>query len=140
MFMEKKPPRKTRSDKGRVQLPDRDLRSLRWIAEQYAIRLDQLQRLLGWEAGRGAKEEEYISENAARLVVARWKRARLVEYRKFTVEDPSWTWLTAHGLQELDLGYNVSEPTLPKLKHLFMFNQVRMQLEERQHRGMWARD
>jgi hypothetical protein len=135
--MEKKQPRKTRSDKGRVQLRDRDVMSLRWIAQQYAIRHDQLQRLLGREAGRGAKEEDFISENAARLVVARWKRARLVEYRKFTVEDPGWIWLTAHGLQELGLAYKAYEPSLAKLEHLFMVNEVRLMLEEKQLDGEW---
>jgi len=135
MPMEKK--RKTRADKGFVRLRDRDLKSLSWIAEQYAVCLDQLQRLLGREAGRGAKEEDFISENAARLVVARWKRARLVEYRKFTVEDPAWVWLTAHGLQELGLGYKAYEPSVSKLEHFFMVNEVRLMLEEEQPSGRW---
>ena len=74
--MEEKQTRKPRSDKGRVQLRERDLTSLRWIAEQYAVRLDQLRNLLGRDAGRGAKEKGVISENAVRLVVSRWKRAR----------------------------------------------------------------
>lgn len=136
-MQETKRPRKTRSDKGRVQLRDRDLTSLRWIAEEYAIRLDQLQQLLGREAGPGSKEEDFISDNAARLVVARWKRAHLAEYRKFLVEDPGWVWLTAHGLQELGLPYKVYEPSLSKLEHLFMVNEVRLMLETQQPDGTW---
>src|SRR6266568_8461087 len=46
----KKARRKTRCDKGQIQLTDRDLWVLHWIAEQYAARLDQVQNLLGQEA------------------------------------------------------------------------------------------
>jgi len=129
--------RKERSDKGRVQLTDRDQWALRWVAQQYAVRLDQVQNLLGREAGRGAKEEGMISENAARLVVNRWKRAKLAEYRKITVEDPGWVWMTAHGLQEFALPYKMYEPSLAKLDHLFHVNEVRLMLEDERLGGTW---
>lgn len=136
--MEKKhDPRKGRSDQGSVHLTDRDLMALRWIAQQYAVRLDQLQRLLGRDAGPGAKEEEWISENAVRLVVARWKRIRLALYKKFTVEDPGWVWLTAHGLRELGHPFKFYEPSLWQLEHLFMINEIRLMLEEEQPAGRW---
>lgn len=135
--MTKKSPRKTRSDKGQVQLNYRDFDSLHWIAEQYAARLDQLQTLLGRKAGRGAKTEGVISENAARLVVSRWKRAHLAEYKRFVVEEPGWVWLTAHGLSELGLGYKAYEPSLGKQEHLFEVNVVRLRLEKADPDGTW---
>jgi hypothetical protein len=135
--VDKKARRKTRCDKGQIQLTDRDLWVLHWIAEQYAARLDQVQNLLGQEAGRGAKEEGAISESAARLVVDRWKRARLADARKMTVEDPAWIWLTAHGLHEFDLSYKLYEPSLAKLEHLFAVNEVRLAVENQRHDAGW---
>ena len=37
-----------------ARLGQRDLEALRWVGEQYACRLDQLQVLLGLLGGRGA--------------------------------------------------------------------------------------
>ena len=48
--------RKQRSDKGTTKLSPRDIRCLRWIGEQYAIRFDQLQVLVGEEPGAETKE------------------------------------------------------------------------------------
>lgn len=45
--------KKTRYNKGQVTLTDRDERVLRWISEQQAARFDQVQYLLGQDAGRG---------------------------------------------------------------------------------------
>ena len=137
MTLQKKLERKERSDKGHVQLTDRDQWALQWIAEQYATRLDQVQNLLGRQSGRGAKEEGLISENAARLVVNRWSRAKLVEYKKITVEDPGWVWLTVAGLHAFELPYKMYEPSLAKLAHLFAVNEVRLQIEDERSDGTW---
>ncbi len=137
MTLQKNTERKERSDKGHVQLNDRDFWALQWIAEQYAVRLDQVQNLLGRKAGRGANSEDGISENAARLVVNRWKRAKLVEYKKITVEDPGWVWLTANGLHAFELPYKFYEPSLAKLTHLFAVNEVRLQIEDERSDGTW---
>src|SRR6266700_1459111 len=130
--------RKACNDKGSIQFNDRDRRVLPWIGEQSAARLDQVQTLLGLESGRGAKEPGMISENATRLVVNRWKRAGLVEYKKMTVEDPAWIWLKARGLQELNLPYKLYIPTLGKLDHLFAINEVRLFLEDTYPAGVWT--
>jgi hypothetical protein len=111
--------------------------SLYWIAEEYAARLDQLQRVLGHQIDCDAKDEHGMSENATRLIVNRWKRAHLVEYRKFTAEDPGWVWLTAHGMWQLGLPYKAYEPSLSKLEHRFMVNEVRLMLEEELPNGSW---
>jgi hypothetical protein len=77
-----------------------------------------------------------MRENAARLV-NRWKRAHLVEYKKFTAEAPSWVWLTAHGMWRLGLPYKAYEPSLSKLEQRFMVNEVRLMLEEKLPDGCW---
>ncbi len=102
-----------RNDKGNVWLTGRDWRSMLWIAEQYAVRLDQVQYLLSQEAGKGAKEPGRIGINATRLVVARWQRAGLAESKKILAFAPSWIWLTAKGLNELGLPFKPYSPSLP---------------------------
>ena len=42
---------RVRRDAGEIRLTDRDLWALRWIGEQYAVRMDQLRRLLGSRPG-----------------------------------------------------------------------------------------
>ncbi len=129
--------RKARSDKGDVQINDRDIEALLWTGEQYAVRFDQLQNLLGRNPGRGAKHKTWISLNAVRLVANRWSRAGLVQVRKITVEDPPWVWLSAQGLRQFHLPYKFYAPTLGSLKHLFAINEVRLQLESDCPEGHW---
>jgi hypothetical protein len=136
--MQEKQPRKPRCDRGQIQLTERDLWVLRWIGEQYAVRLDHLQELLGQEAGRGAKQEGQISESAARLVVARWVRADLATWKKFMVNEPFWVWLTPRGLRELELPYKRYEPSLARLDHLCVINAVRLLLEEQLPDATWT--
>ena len=45
--------RKTRSDKGVYQLTKRDFDVLTWIADQYAMRFDQVRQLLVSDSGGG---------------------------------------------------------------------------------------
>jgi DNA-binding CsgD family transcriptional regulator len=52
-----------RGDASLVRATERDLRLLRWVAEQYAVSIPQLARLMG------------RSEHAARWMRARWQRA-----------------------------------------------------------------
>jgi hypothetical protein len=135
--MQEKQTKKPRCDRGQIQLTDRDLRIMRWIGEQYAVRLDHLQQLLGQEAGRGAKQEGHISESATRLVVARWVRADLATWKKFMVDEPSWVWLTPKALRELGLPYKRYEPSLTRLDHLWVINAVRLLLKEELPDATW---
>lgn len=135
--MQSKQPRKTRRDKGRIQMRRRDLNTLPWIGEQGATRLDQVQALLSREAGRGAKEEGWIGESATRLVVNRWELAGLVKRKKFLVEEPGWIWLTTRALHELELPFKQYVPSLGTLGHLFAVNEVRLLLEEEWPNGKW---
>ena len=71
--------------------------SLLWIGEQYAIRIDQLARLLGRSAGRT------LTESTTRAAVARWVRGGFAQTRKVTVREPGFVWLTTKGLREVGL-------------------------------------
>lgn len=121
--------RKKRSDRGLVRLTDRDLVTLRWVGEQYAVRLDVLQHLLGRDTQQPTKEPGVVTESTARRVVGRWKTAGLVESRKFFFGAPEWVWLTTNGLAHLNLRHRVWMPKVGMLDHYHFVNLVRLRIE-----------
>src|SRR5258708_1340289 len=66
-------------------LSRRDLQTLAWVGEQYAVRLDQLEALLG----RG--------QRTAQRTAARLRAAGLVRVRPLLAGEPAWLWLTPAG-------------------------------------------
>lgn len=129
--------RKERRDKGRKLINERDLKLLPWVGEQYAVRLDQLQKLLGRSAGRQTLEPGIVSESTALRVVERWKALGFVESEKFFVNEPIWVWLTRNGLRQLGLSYRYWTPTVAALKHLYWLNQVRLFIERGRQEVTW---
>lgn len=121
---------KSRSDKGLIRLTDRDLLTLRWIGEQYAVRLDILQRLLGRDTQQVTKEPGIVTESTARRVIGRWKAEGLVESRKFFFGKPEWVWLTTDGLSQMNLQYRTWSPKVSTLNHFHGVNQVRLRIEK----------
>lgn len=119
-----------RADKGIVRLTDRDFASLRWVGEQYAIRMDQLAFLLGRPASA-------VSDSTARGVVSRWVRGRLAEYRKLIAGEPGFVWLTRRGLRHIDLPFKPWEPSAAVLNHIYWVNQVRFSVENRHEGSKW---
>lgn len=123
--------RRARSDKGSVRLTERDLTSLRWIGDQYAIRLDQLAVLLGRTVGR------VLTDSTTRAAVTRWNRAGLASTRKVTVGEPGLVWLTARGLREVGLSFKSWEPVASTASHVYWTNQVRLHVEQRHPELAW---
>ena len=114
--------RAPRSDKGRMQWTQRDLRALRWVGEQYAIRLDQLAALLArWQSGPTQTPGRLASETVRKLV-QRWKKAGLVERALLARGEPGWVWLTHEGLEQMELDYRLWEPKAQSLPHLYAIN------------------
>src|SRR5258708_13263350 len=70
--------RKKRSDTG-TRLTERDLLALRLIGEQYALRFDQLQALLGHHAKAHTKHAGMLSASPTRHALARWQHAGLFQ-------------------------------------------------------------
>jgi hypothetical protein len=122
--------RRSRKDKGLPRLNDRDRFALRWIGQQYAIRFDQLQRLLARQAGAATKTPGRLSATRACQIIARWERASLAQYRKILVGEPGWVWLTRQGLFHSGLDLRYYEPRHSALSHLFFVNQCRLIMEE----------
>jgi hypothetical protein len=118
--------RAERSDKGSVRGTERDLVLLRWVAQQYAISLDQLTQLVG------------ASEHAGRRLMQRWKQAGWAEGRVLLVRQPPVIWVTRKGQTNVGTNYRPWEPALARLDHIFAVNQVRIMLEQRRPDGIWT--
>jgi hypothetical protein len=126
--------RKPRQDKGLPRFTERDIQALKWIGEHYALRFDQLQRLLGSMATQPTKTQGLLSETATRHAVQRWQAAGLVEYRKVFSDDPGWVWLTGLGLRTAGLPFSALRPGAGELDHIYWCAQVRLSYYLR-HRG-----
>src|SRR3954452_19174524 len=103
-----------RADAGVVRATERDLRLLRWVAEQYAVSIPQLARLMG------------RSEHAARWLRARWQRAGWAQGRTVFVGRPVFVWATRDGLRLAGVGLKVWEPSPGALAHIEAVNEVRL--------------
>jgi hypothetical protein len=114
------------------QLRQRDLDALRWVGDQYACRLDQLQVLLGRLGDRPA-----LSASAARSVVSRWEALGLAGQGRFIAGEPPWVWLTHQGLRQAGLGFRVWAPKPWTLPHTFAVNRVRLFVEPRRPGARW---
>ena len=123
--------RRRRSDKGSIKITERDVAVLTFIGQQYAVRTDQLARLLKGP-GQGV-----LSESATRAVLSRWEKAGLTASRKVIADEPKFVWLTRRGLDEVGLDFKPWTPTAVSLAHIYWTNQVRIHSEGRHPRAMW---
>lgn len=128
-----KKPRKARSDKGTIMATKRDLACIIWIAEQYAARFDQIQRLLSRfpDAEKPFKQQGLIAETTTKDQISRWKRAGWIEYRRVLADGPGFAWVTRRGLQlvGLDEIYTAREPAYTRLNHIYAVNQLRLWMD-----------
>jgi len=135
------PTRAPRIDKGSIELTDRDLRCVRWIGEQYTVRFDTLQKLLGREpkhTNGHAPIDGILSERNTRKAIRRWVDAGLVVYKKILFAERGYVWLTSLGLKTASLNYKPHTPAVASLPHLHVLNELRLKLEGRyQGRLSW---
>jgi hypothetical protein len=123
------PSRQPRRDRGFPQLTQRDLTTLTWIGEQYAVRFDHLQRLLARQPGKPTRVEGVLSATTTSDIISRWQRAGLADIRKLLVDELAWIWLTPAGLREIGLHYVPYRPQAFTLPHLHAINNVRLLIE-----------
>lgn len=123
---------KARGDERRagVQLTERDLDALAWIADQYAVRTD----VIRWLLGNGAP----LSDSRTRAIVARWQRAGVAESRRFFASAPHIVWLTRAGTALVRPGWRTRPPSLSMLAHHHAVSQVRLAIERRSHGTDWV--
>ena len=129
--------RKIRQDKRQMRWTECDLAVLRWIGEQYAIRMDQLQGRLGQLTSEPTQEPDVLGIETTRKLVQRWMGAGLVEHAVLERNQPGWVWLTRRGLEQVGLAYQTWFPKTQGLPHLFALNQVRALVEQREPVATW---
>lgn len=118
--------RKERADAGSVRLSERDGPLLLLIAEQYAISVDQLARLIGRRPRTG------------RWLRDRWRQAGWVESRQLTVDGPSFLWLTTAGSRIAASPFRTWRPNAAFVPHIEAVTEIRLLLERQLRLGAWV--
>jgi len=124
-------------------LTPRDLICLTWIAMQYAIRLDQLQRLLFRftpEPDRSKLKPgaDRLSLDRTYELIARWREQGYIEKGGILHHDKLWIWVSRAGLRACQLPFSTSgKPAPGRVPHLFFVNQVRLSIEEKRPGDLW---
>lgn len=137
----KLPQSRRRADQG-PRLTSRDLQCLEWIAQQYAIRLDQLQRLLFRytpEADRDKIRQgaDHLSKERTYKTLARWDALGLIRYGNILDGEPRWIWVSPRVLCSLGLPLRYNQPSAVRLPHLYFVNQVRLWVESSRPLDRW---
>ncbi len=127
-----------RAHKGRVMTMPRDAVTLRWIGEQYAVRLDQVQQLLGRDPQKKTNQPGLLHSKTAWRVLKRWEKAGFVASRSVLAGQPVWVWLTAKGLDEFGLAYKPLVPKVGTIDHLYWTNHVRLFCEKNYPDDRWV--
>jgi hypothetical protein len=117
--------RNKRRDYGSVRLSRRDGCLLRLIAEQYAISVDQLARVIG------------RSHRTGRWLRDRWRHAGWVESRQLTSGGPSFIWLTRQGTRIAQSPYRTWQPNAGLIGHIEAVTELRLLLERQLRLGAW---
>jgi hypothetical protein len=95
------------------------------IAEQYAVTLDQLARLIG------------RSHRTARGLRDRWCNAGWTDSAKLAVDLPPFVWLTARGRRVADSPYLTWQPNHGLANHIEAVTNLRVLLERELRLGGW---
>ena len=98
------------------RLTERDIAGLLFVADMYAVQLDQLAAALA------------VTQARARTVALGWRRAGYAESARIGPGLP-WCWLTRPGLSACGLSYRAASPALSRLAHLRAVTAVRLALE-----------
>jgi len=114
----------------------RDLTALRFVGEQYAVRLDVATVLLTQLSATGPERGSQLSRRAVREQLGRWEQAGWAERRRLLGH--TWVTLTRTGLQLCGLDYEVWSPALDRLDHHHAAAVVRLHRESIPGQGGWV--
>jgi hypothetical protein len=113
-------------DAGFVRATKRDLEVLPVIAEQCALTVPQLARLIG------------RTERTARWLRDRWQGAGWVESRVLLVGRPVFVWLTSRGHAVCGVEFKTWRPhAIGRLAHLAAVTDVRLHVAARRAEAEW---
>lgn len=134
----------------RVYFTDRDWWALRFCAEQYTVRLDQLGELFalwpppGYAPPPGVHQQFVWSTDpskrtgAAWRIAKRWQIAGFARLFKQDRHEPGWVIVTSRGMQELGLPYASDIPLHERRRHIAAVTQVRLLLAQRRPSDIWV--
>jgi DNA-binding CsgD family transcriptional regulator len=117
--------RRARRDRGSFQVSERDQELLGLVAEQYALTLDQLARLIG------------RTHRTARGLRDRWCNAGWTRSAKLAVHLPPFVWLTSRGSRVAQSPFRTWEPNQGLASHIEAVTNVRLLLERELRLGTW---
>jgi hypothetical protein len=114
----------------------RDLAALRFVGEQYAVRLDVATVLLTRLSTAGPERGNQLSRRAVREQLGRWEQAGWAERRRLLGH--TWVTLTRAGLRLCGLDLEVWSPALDRLDHHHAASVVRLHREPLPGQGGWV--
>jgi hypothetical protein len=98
---------------------------MEWIGAQYALREDQLARLM----------------DRSRATAARWSRAMAqagyCRREWLLAGDPAWIWLSGRGAQMTEHGFRPWRPNLGRLRHIYAVSELRLHFSKRLPDARW---
>jgi len=104
----------------------RDLVLLRWLAEQYGARTDQLEVLLD------------CGPRTVQRVLERLRTAGFITTRRLLVGEPAWAIPTSRGLRACGQGFGLWHPRIGLLAHVAAVNDVRLHIRVRSPESEWV--
>jgi hypothetical protein len=111
----------------------RDLAALRFVGEQYAVRVDVAAVLLARLASEPVGQ---LSRRTVRQRLSRWEQAGWVERRRLLGQ--TWVLLTRAGLRLAGLEFDCWEPAASRLAHHHEVAVVRLAREPIPGQGGWV--
>jgi DNA-binding CsgD family transcriptional regulator len=117
--------RAPRRDRGSHQVTERDRELLAYVAEQYAVTLDQLAVLIGrsYRTARGLRD--------------RWCNAGWTNSSRLSVDLPPFVWLTSRGTTIAGSLFRTWQPNHGLIRHTEAVTNVRLLLEHQLQLGQW---
>jgi hypothetical protein len=114
----------------------RDLAALRFVGEQYAVRVDVAALLLTRLSTAGPEAGGQLSRRAVREQLGRWERAGWAERRRLLGH--TWVTPTRAGLRLAGLEFDPWTPALDRLAHHHAVAVVRLAREPIPGQGGWV--
>jgi hypothetical protein len=128
-------PRTRRWDAGPEATP-RDLAALRFVGQQYAVRLDVLAVVLGRLSPAAPQGARRLGLRTVRQRLERWEQAGWAERRRML--DHTWVLATRSGLRLAGLALDPWTPALDRLAHHHAVAVVRLAREPVPGQGGWV--
>lgn len=117
-----------------------DHKGIRWIVEEGAVQLEQMQRVLARLSPNPEKlgNPEMLSIQRTRKKKDKWKKEALIEYKTFLANEKGWLWASRKGMEFVGLSdLRYYEPKLESLRHLYYVNQARLYIEQQRPDDTW---